>query len=152
MKLKLRLHLHRKAKIHTGLMYHSFTIPINSHLVSAHQDAFQIFWHSLSHSGTYWIIVFLGTVTIIYTRTNWCDTWTQSEHVFRIPRNLTEILYGNLPITFAAWSKAWNDFASSNTASWVRIQLEAWMSVLSCAYSGLVAGLIPHPRRLTSCL
>jgi hypothetical protein len=44
--------------------------------------------------------------------------------------------YSAVPIIVAAWSKAWTIFARSNTGSWVRIQLETWMSV--CFYSVFV--------------
>jgi hypothetical protein len=50
-----------------------------------------------------------------------------------------------LPITVAARSKAWTVFARSNTVTWVRISLEAWMIVfvLFCAGSGLATGWSP---------
>jgi hypothetical protein len=45
------------------------------------------------------------------------------------------------PITVDALSKAWTVFALSNTGSWVRIPLEAWMSLgVFCVYVVLCIG------------
>jgi hypothetical protein len=61
-------------------------------------------------------------------------------YVLLTPWSYIALVFYRAPITVVSRSKAWTVFARSITGSWVRIPLEAWISV--CVYSVFVGSCV----------